>query len=128
MQKSTQKTIQYRQSTQKVRTPLRYFTEDGYQQFYGRTVDQDDKRKHMVMRRLKGKNHLVYVEKLLPEGVLEGFDEEEEGARMEEEVESGEDDLRPEQADAKFNVMLADMMELSNDAEYTGEAVPCRAI
>lgn len=120
--------IKYRQSTQKVRTPLRYFTEDGYQQFYGRTVDQDDKRKHMVMRRLKGKNQLVYVEKLLPEGVLEGFDEEEEGARMEEEVESGEDDLRPEQADAKFNVMLADMMELSNDAEYTGEAIPCHAI
>ena len=120
--------IKYRQSTQKVRTPLRYFTEEGYQKFYGRTVDQDDKRKLMVMRRLKGKNQMVYVEKLLPEGVLEGFDEEEEGARMEEEVESGEDDLRPEQADAKFNVMLGDMMELSHDAEYTGEAIPCHAI
>jgi hypothetical protein len=116
--------VKYRQSTQKVRTPLRYFTEDGYLQFYGRTVDQDDKRKLMVVRKLKGKSQLVYIEKLLPEGVLEGFDEEEQGARMEEEVESGEDDLRPEQADAKFNAMFADLAELSHEAEYTGEAIP----
>lgn len=117
------KVVKFKQTKQTVRTPLRYFTEAGYREFYGRTVDQDDKRKLMVMRKLQGKPQLVYIEKLLPNGVLDGFDEEEEGARMEEEIESGEEDLRPEQADAKVDAMMSDIRELMNDAEYTGAPV-----
>ena len=116
------KVVKFKQSKQTTRTPLRYFTEDGYKEFYGRTVDQDDKRKLMVTRTIQGKNQLVYIEKLLPDGVLDAFDEEEEGARMEEEVDSGDDSLRPEQADAKFTAMMSDISELLHDAEYTGAA------
>jgi len=81
-QRKNRKTVKkFKQKKSAVRTPVRYFTEEGYKSFYSRTVDQAGLRDKMVWRRLDGKKQLVVVERQLPTGVWDGFHEEAEGAQ-----------------------------------------------
>lgn len=107
---------------------MRYFTEEGYLKFHGKSIADAGLKDKMVWRVLNGKKQQVLVVRQLPEGVFDGFHEEAEGAEQEEEVESGDDELREGQAEAKFDALtthfdaalddaVAFAMELSSGAQ-----------
>ena len=82
---------------------IRFSTPDAYLTLHGRTPQQDGlvPGYHMV----RGKKQWGVLQRITPQGEVELTDEEEEGVESVHEVESGTDELTPEQHQCRFDAI-----------------------
>lgn len=87
--------------TLRAKEHLKFLTPTAYQDRYKRTLEDDGLVAgwHMV----KKQKRFGVIINMTPEGEVDLEHEDAEAVEEEEEIESGEDELRPQQADAKFN-------------------------